>query len=171
MESKIKTQIFGIIAIIIISLISIGVTAQKSTNQSKKLLVKYHYTTEVSYYDVQIDGTKIIYTKTDDEKIKERCAQWIKQSPCWTQQDLITKEAELTSKEIADFKKFIETSKVKQLKNYYGPAQGERCYSYTLKIDKKEIVYCSRPNGPSEPEAFTKVVEKIKEIVEQKFSK
>lgn len=169
--TKNKYLNYGIFALILIGVIFVVIYVQQLSNQSPKLFVSYYYTTEGSYYDVKIEGSKITFTHTDYEKIKDRCAQWIQQSPCWTQQDLITEEAQLTSQEITDLKNLIEETKIMQLENYYGPEQGARCYSYTLKIDEKQITYCSRPDGPSEPEAFTKVTEKIQEIVTQKFSK
>jgi len=169
--AKDKYLTYGIFALLIIGIIFIASCVQQTSKPNKELSVSYHYTTEGSSYDAQIKGSKIIFTHTNYEKIKEKCAQWIQQSPCWTQQDLITEEAQLSNQEITDLNNLIEETKIMQLENYYGPEKGARCYSYTLKIDDKEIMYCSRPDGPSQPEAFTKVSEKIQEIVTQKFAK
>ena len=168
MVTKNKYLNYGIFALVIIGIV-VGCTQQFS-NQTPKLSLNYHYTTEGSSYNAQIEGSKMVFTHTDSEKIKEKCAQWIQQSPCWTQQDLITEEAQLTNQELIDLKDLIEETRIMQLENYYGPEQGERCYSYTLNIYEKETVYCSRPDGPSQPEAFTKVTARIQEIVTQKFS-
>lgn len=168
--TKNKYLTYGIFLLVIMSTIFVVGCVQQSSNQSP-LSISYHYTTEGNSYNAQIDDLKITFTHTDYEKIKDRCAQWIKQSPCWTEEDLITEEAHLTSQEITDLKNLIEETKIMQLEDYYGPSQGERCYPYILKIDEKEINYCSRPEGPSQPEAFSKVTEKIQEIVTQKFSK
>ncbi len=170
MMTKNKYLTYGIFALIIIGIIFVVGRVQQSSNQTS-LSISYHYTTEGSSYNAKIENSKIVFTHTDYEKIKDKCAQWIQQSPCWTQEDLITEEAQLTSQEITDLKNLIEETKIMQLENYYGPSQGERCYPYILKIDEKEINYCSRPDGPSQPEAFTKVTGKIQEIVTQKFSK
>jgi len=169
-------KIFGILALMVVLVIAVFISScvQQTPNQNKELSIIYHYTSEDSYYDVKIEGSKVTYTHTDYEKIKERCAQWIQQLPCWTQQDLITKEGQLTNQEITDLKNIIEKTKIMQLENYYGPEQGGiRCYPYNLKIDGKMITYCSCPDTPcpSQPEAFTKVTAKIQEIVTQKFSK
>ncbi|MBI2672027.1 hypothetical protein HYX16_03785 [Candidatus Woesearchaeota archaeon] len=169
MMTKNKYLNYGIFALVIIGLIFIAGCTQQSSNQTPKLSMSYHYTTEGSYYNVKIEGSEITFTHIDYEKINEKCAQWIQQSPCWTQQDLITEKAQLSNQETTDLKRLIEESKIIQLENYYGPLQGERCYPYILKIGEKEINYCSRPNGPSQPEAFIKVSEKIQEIVTQKF--
>jgi len=168
--AKNKYLIYGI-ALIFIGIIFVVGYIQRSSGQSRELSVSYHYTTERIYYDAQIEGSKIIFTHADYEKIRERCAQWPQQSPCWTQQDLITEESQLTRQEIIDLKNFIEEIKIMQLENYYGPKQEARCYPYTIKINEKEIVYCSGPGAPSKPEAFIKVVDKIQEIVAQKFSR
>jgi len=171
---KMNKKNFGILALMAVLVIGVPLISgcvKGPEEKPKELSVSYYYTSEGSYYDVKIEGSKITYTHTDYEKIKERCAQWIQQSPCWTQQDLITEEAQLTNQEITDLNNLIEETKIMQLEIYYGPEQGARCYSYILKINEKKIVYCSMPNGPSQPEAFTKVTAKIQEIVMQKFSK
>jgi len=138
-------KIFGILSLMVVLVIAVFISncVQQTSNQNKELSIIYHYTSEDSYYDVKIEGSKVTYTHTDYEKIKERCAQWIQQLPCWIQQDLITEEG------------------------------GIRCYPYNLKIDGKMITYCSCPDTPcpSQPEAFTKITAKIQEIVTQKFSK
>jgi hypothetical protein len=163
---------YAIFVLLIISVFCVDCvqqSAQQLPNQVPKLSIRYHYSTEGSFYDVQIVGSKITFIHTDYEKLKEKCAQWIRQFPCWTSEDLITEEAQLTNREITDLKNLIEETKIMQLENYYGPLQRERCYPYTLKIDEKEIIYCSRPDGPPQPEAFAKVTAKIQEIVTQKF--
>jgi hypothetical protein len=161
---------YGIFALIITDIIFLIGCVQQSANQTSDLSVSYHYTTEGGYYDVKIEGSKITYTHTDYEKIKEKCAQWMQQSPCWTPQDLITENAQLTNSEINSLKNLIEETKIMQLESYYGPEQGARCYSYILKIDEKEINYCSRPDGPEEPEPFRLVSKQVQDIVTQKFS-
>lgn len=166
-----KSASYGIFTLIIANTIFITGCIQKYLNQSQKISISYHYTTEGSYYDVRIENSKITFTHTDYAKIKEKCAQWVKQYPCWRQEDLVTEEAQLTNQEITDLKNLIEKTKIMQLENHYGPKKGERCYSHILKIGKKKIIYCSRPGGFSPPEAFIKVSRKIKEIVTKKFSK
>ncbi len=144
---------------------------KQKTNKDQELSVRYHYTTEGSSYDVRIRGTVMTYAHVDQEKIRERCAQWIQQAPCWTHEDIITEEARLTNQEMTDLKNLIGEAKILQLENYYGPELEVRCYPYVLQVNDKEITYCSRPDGPPKPEAFTRVTEKIQELVAQKFSK
>lgn len=162
-----KCLTYGIFVLIIVGIIF--VVSQKELDQSQELSLSYHYTTEGAYYDVKIEGLRITLTHTDYEKIKEKCAQWVQQSPCWTEEDLIAEEAQLTNQEIIDLQNLISETKIIQLENYYGPEQGERCYPYTLRIDEKEITYCSSPDGPARPKAFSEVSQKIQEIVIQKF--
>ena len=168
--TKNKYIYYGIFALLIIGIIFVVECVQQSSNQTP-LSISYYYTTEGSSYNAQIENSKIVFTHADYEKIKDRCAQWIQQSPCWTQDDLITEEAQLTSQEIADLKNLIEETKIMQLETYYGHEQSARCYPHVLKIQEKEINYCSGLNGPNEPEAFTIITGKIQGIVTQKFSK
>ncbi len=162
---------YGIFVLIIVGIIFVVGCVKQSSNQSVELFVSYYYTAEGTFYDAEIKGSKITFTHVDYEKIKEKCAEWIQQSPCWTQQDLLTEEAQLTKQEIIDLRKLIEETKIMQLESYYGPEQGERCYSYTLKINEKKITYCSRPHGLEQPEPFRLVSKQVQDIVTQKFSK
>jgi hypothetical protein len=159
----------GIIALVIIGLFFVVGCVQQSAPQTQTISVRYHYTNEGSYYDALIDGSVILFKHTDTDT-EEKCAQWILQSPCWTEEDLVIEKSQLTAQERDDFINLIEETGILQSESYYGPAQGERCYAYTLKISEKEITYCSRPGGPAQPEAFAKVSGKIQEIVAQKFS-
>src|SRR3989344_5177456 len=130
-----------------------------------ELSLSYRYITEGSYFDANITNSKIVYTHTDYEEIRDKCAQWIQQVPCWTKDDLKTEEAVLTNAELSILKNLIEESKVMELDEYYGPEQGARCYPYTLEIKlkdaEKQITYCSGFDGPEQPEAFEKVTQAI----------
>jgi len=131
------------------------------------LSVNYNYSTEGSFYDVKIENSNIAYTHLDFEKIRDKCSGWIQQAPCWDVNDLITEEAQLTSEEIRVLQGL--SVEAKQLESYYGPAKGQRCYPYVLQVDTKEITYCSRPDGPAQPEAFAQLTLNIEEIVTRTF--
>lgn len=171
---KQKQLIYGILAVItsLVMMIS-GCAGNKTNSQPFQLSVNYHYTTEGSYFDSDITNSKLVYTHVDYEKIKEKCAKWMTQSPCWTQDDLITEEAMLTNTEVEDLRKLIGETKILELNDYYGPERSLRCYPYTLTIQldnvEKEITYCNRPDGPAEPEASKLVSQRITELVNQKF--
>lgn len=147
---------------------------KKDREQEGDFSVIYHYTTEGTYFNAELIGSTIIYTYADSEVIKEKCAQWTLQTPCWTEQDLKTIRAQLSSNEINDLRSLVEETKIMELDKYYGPEGGARCYSYTLKINfggaEKEIVYCSRPDGISPLDAFVRVSGKIEEMVAERFS-
>jgi hypothetical protein len=149
-------------------------TPPEATTESAPLYATYHYGSETAFVEIKINNSKLIYTHLDDEKIKDKCAQWVEQSPCWTETDIVIEEAELANKEIGDLRNLILQTKVMELESYYGPEGPPRCYPYMLTIDidsvKKEVVYCSRPDTPPAPEAFTAVTQKITEIVDEKFS-
>lgn len=160
------------IAILVFGAILISGCVQQTT--SNEFSIGYHFTAEVSYFDAQINGSKLVYTFVYPEDIKDRCGQWTRQEPCWTQNDLKTGEARLTETEISGLVNTIREMKVMELDDYYGPEnQAARCYPYILSIkldsSEKQITYCSSPDGPSAPESFKKVGEMIKEIVSQKI--
>jgi len=132
------------------------------------LSINYHYSTEGIFYDVKIENSNIAYTHLDFEKIREKCSEWIQQAPCWDVNDLITEEAQLTPEEIRVLQGL--SSEAKELESYYGPVEGQRCYPYVLQIAAQKITYCSRPDGPAQPEAFAQLTRNIEEIVARTFS-
>ena len=148
---------------------------EKSTQVDESFYLSYSYSTEIDYIDIQIQNLKLTCTYVDKEKIKNRCAKWIKQSPCWTSEDFITLNLELSKKELVECKKVAEQNNIFDLNNYYGPPSGERCYAKTLivKINNKEkqIIHCSSPKNETAPEAFNNVINKINELINQKTKK
>jgi hypothetical protein len=145
---------------------------QKEIIPQSEFSVSYYFTAETTYEKIEINETKLVYTYFKD--VNGKCAHWLQQSPCWTQNDLKTEEIELSKNELNELKNLIRETGIMGLNNYYGPEEELRCYPYKLTIffegTNKEIIYCSRPDGPEEPEAFRKVSEKITEIVDRKFS-
>lgn len=142
------------------------------TGCAQDFSLRYRYTTEIAYFDAEIADSRLTYTHPDYDAVKERCAQWVQQAPCWTQKDLVTEQAPLSQSERSELLGLIHQTGVMDLESYYGPREGERCYTYTLTVeldDEKTVVYCSRP-GSVAPEAFDAITLKIEEIVDAKFS-
>ena len=154
-----------IICLLLPVLVCVSACAKKS------LSLEYQYSSEGSSEDIKIEGSKITYVHTDYEKIKERCAQWIQQAPCWTEEDLITEESQLTEEEISNLSNLVEETRIMQLDSYYGPSVEARCYSHILKIQKKEINYCNGFDSPERPVAFGTIEDQLQKIVAQKFQK
>jgi hypothetical protein len=163
--------IYGAGTLMLIAILLVIGNLRKPSNQASKLSVSYYSTTEGGSYHAQIEDSEIKFIHTDYESIKDKCSAWIKQAPCWTEQDLISEEAHLTALELNDLKTLIEETKILQLDSYYGPTQGERCYPYLLEVNGKEINYCSSPDSPAEPEPFHLVSKKVQDLVTQHFSK
>ena len=128
--------------------------------------ISYHYSTETSFFGVDINGSTMIYTHLDEDKIREKCSTWIQQAPCWDAGDLVSEAARLTPAEVADLDSLVMNTK--NMESYSGP-DDLRCYPHILVIDGREMTYCSRPDGPSEPEAFALITEKIELLVSEKF--
>lgn len=181
MQSKQKYRVLKILiftilvigTITILSLVFLGHIPQKTSPQSQ-LYIRYHYTTEATYQDIEINKSRLIYTYFPEEIAKEKCASWIIQSPCWTEKDLKTKEAILSEDEVNDLTSLINETDFMNLKNTYGGAsQYQRYYPHTLFVKigekQKEVVYQSFPGASPMPKAFKKVKDKLFELIDKKF--
>jgi hypothetical protein len=151
-------------------------TQEEKTNYSSFHL--YYYTTaEVAYEKIQIDGNKLKHEYLDTNKVASKCVNWIQQSPCWTQEDILKKSKTLTQTEMDTLNELINQYKYFDLNNYYGPMNEDgtnaevRCYSYELSIEfktnDKKVIFCDRPVPPESgpmPTAFRKIMEKIQTL-------
>jgi hypothetical protein len=136
------------------------------------LRIEYFFTAEATYNKIEIDQNRLIYIYFDDAE--NRCAQWVAQEPCWTEDDLKTKEADLTDKEINDLIGLVRQTGFMQLeKTYGGASELQRFYPYYLKVqlgnEKKEVVYQSYPGSTPVPEAFQRLADRLHELVTEKF--
>ena len=146
-----------------------------SISEQSELYMNYHFTAEAAYRDIKINQSKLIYTYFED--VEGKCEGWVAQIPCWTGEDLTTKEVPLSEEEISDLIRLINQTGFMNLENRYGPDSiSARCYPLTLSVkigkNEKEVVYCDRPIAPVSPpmpEAFKKVKDKLFELVDKNF--
>jgi len=136
--------------------------------------VRYHFTAEATYQEIEVAGTKLSFTYFED--IQHRCEHWLEQRPCWTPADLTTKEATLYEDEVRDLRNLIEKSKFMDLDEVYGGApRHQRYYAYRLSVElggiTKEVTYQSFPEAPAPPEAFEAVRKRLFEIVAARFGR
>ena len=149
-----------------------GCAAPTPPTATPPLAIVYHFTAETTYENIEINQNKLTYTFFADTENK--CAHWVAQNPCWTENDLQTKETNLTESEINALASLIRQTDFMKLGNTYGGApEGERYYAYTLKVklgdEAKEVVYQSFPGAGSKPEAFEKLEHHLHELIQAKF--
>jgi len=131
------------------------VEPEHRAQQPPSLVVRYRFTAEATYQDILVEGAKLRFTYFED--VKQKCAQWIEQSPCWTPADLTAKEATLSEEEGRDLLNPIQQSKFMELENVYGGAkEHQRYYAQTLTVELggtvKEVTYQSFPDAAPPPE-------------------
>lgn len=132
----------------------------------------YLFTAETAYERVEINQARLVYTTFED--VDDRCAQWIEQSPCWSEGDLKTREAPLSEGELRDLADFIRQAGFLSLEDSYGGAQpGQRYYPYRLSVvmgaTSKEVTYQSYPGASPMPDAFQAVMDRLYELVDAKL--
>lgn len=130
------------------------------------------FTAETTYESIEIDNSRLVYTFFED--VENKCAHWLYQSPCWTEADLKTRETSLSEGEINDLIDLIRQTSFMKLDNTYGGvSQGQRYYTYNLTVhlaeEKKEVIYQSFPGADPMPEAFKRLIDKLHELVKEKF--
>ena len=175
MKARRKRWVAAIVALVVIAGISLLLGHIQRGGSRPHLYVKYHYTAEATYQDIEISRSELIYTYFPKEIAKEKCANWIKQSPCWTEEDLRTSQVSLSEDEIDDLVSLIRKTGFMDLESTYGGAdESQRYYAHgiTVKIGEKEkaVVYQSCPDASPMPDAFEKLMDKLFELVSKRFN-
>jgi len=141
-------------------------------NDYLKFEAYYYHTTESTYEEVSIKEGKLTYTYFKDEK--GDCSQWLQQKPCWTMDNLKSKEVILTKPDVDSLALKIEKYSFGKLDTVIGnPAESERYYTFDLSfktssIDKK-VQFKSVPGGVTMPDAFRKSRDELMKLVRKKF--
>jgi len=136
------------------------------------LSIVYHFTAETTYKNIEVNQNQLKYTFFEDTE--NRCANWVAQSPCWTDNDLQTKETALAEDEVNALADLIRQTNFMQLGDTYGGAsEGIRYYAYTLKVqfadEAKEVTYQNFPGSEAKPEAFEKLESRLHALILEKF--
>lgn len=134
--------------------------------------ITYLFTAEAAFDKIEVNQGKLSYTYFDD--VNDKCAQWVNQKPCWTEQDLRTKEADLLEGDINGLITLIRQTKFMEQTDSYGGASSEqRAYPHHLKVKlgevEKEVVYQSFPAAQPMPEAMKKLIDRLHALVNEKF--
>lgn len=130
------------------------------------LTLRYQTSAEVMYTDIRVENGRLMYTFFNDPD--NRCAQWFKSTPCWTEDDLQTRERELTEPELAALYALVAQLQAEPLK---GDSFGEtnlrkRAYTETLTINydqtQQQLRYRSSPQAEPKPALFAELESKLR---------
>lgn len=140
-------------------------TACEHLPMEEDLALHYATSSETSYTDIKIEQGQLAYTYFEDTD--NRCAQWFKSTPCWTQADLKTVTAPLDVETETALRHWISEQKRPEaappieLQAAQAPSSLERAYSEKLTIrlgqHEQQLVYLSRPDAPPKPESFQQI--------------
>lgn len=137
-----------------------------------KLSLRYQTSSETSYTDLDLQGNVLTYTYFIDED--NRCAQWFKSTPCWTEADLKTRTVTLGEHEIEALSALVRHSGYFDLtENEFGETnKRERAYTETLTVkhgDQERVIrYRSSLASAKKPGAFAQLEQALRERIELK---
>lgn len=149
-----------------------GCASPHPATVTPSLSIVYHLTAEATYKNIEVNQSQLIYTFFEDTENK--CTNWVAQSPCWTDNDLQTRQIALSAEEVNTLVTLIRQTDFMKLGDTYGGAsEGIRYYAYTLKVhladEQKEVTYQSFPGSEAKPEAFEKLETRLRELVQEKI--
>lgn len=157
------------------TIVALLLTACERLSMEEDLTLHYFTSTEGSYTDIKLEQGQLTYTYFEDTE--NRCAQWFKSMPCWTQADLKTisapldAETETALRNVLNEKKLMEATPT-ALQTTQGQASPERAYSEKLDIrlgqNEQQLVYLSRPDAPPKSESFQQI-EQLLQTAAQKL--
>jgi hypothetical protein len=167
------TILLAFIPIVALPVIFSAIFTPKSISATgNDFRITYHSSSEYTYQDISIIDHRISYTYAPGNLIK--CQNWVAKTPCWTSQDLITRETDLTDSEyrtvhdLADDQRFLSLQKT-----YGGASRSTRYYPVSIRVHigntDRETVYQSFPQAKPMPDAFKNVAEGIVRLAQFKF--
>ncbi|PID49461.1 MAG: hypothetical protein CR991_06880 [Proteobacteria bacterium] len=130
-----------------------------------------HFSTngESYYTDIKLENGQLTYTYFQDAE--NRCAQWFKSEPCWSQEDLTTLSTQLSSEEQAQLSELIQNSGILQLVDDHSGEnrKGQRAYTEKLDVklasEERHFRHHSSPNAAPKPEAFALLEKALRDTV------
>jgi hypothetical protein len=158
--------------ILIVLLVASGLhPGQSAARPAGPLLVHYHYTAESVYEDILVNETMLVHTSFSDTARK--CDRWIRQSPCWSEQDLTTSEYPVSPAEAEAIRTTLRTSGFFSLNATWGGAgENQRYYPVVLTAAdngvEQTVVYQSFPGADPEPAAFVQVRDAVLDLKQKK---
>lgn len=133
----------------------------QQTLPSNEFSLRFRATGESFYTEINLENGILNYTYFEDTD--GRCAQWVKSTPCWQEEDLKTISLALRPEDLDNLYAVIKESGALSLKRdtFGGAKAGQRHYRQTLDImldgKEKQLVYQSFPGSSPKPEAFARL--------------
>lgn len=155
------------------TIVALLLTACERLPMDEDLALHYFTSTEGSYTDIKLEQGQLTYTYFEDTE--NRCAQWFKSTPCWTQADLKTVSAPLDAETETALRNLLNKQKlIDQAPAALTAAESsptERSYSEKLDlrlgIHKQQLIYRSRPDAPPKPESFQQIEQLLQTAAEK----
>ena len=133
----------------------------QQTLPGNEFSLRFLATGESFYTEITLANGILSYTYFEDTA--GRCAQWVKSTPCWQEDDLKTISLALRPEDLDNLYAVIKESGALTLKRdtFGGAKAGQRHYRQTLDImldgKEKQLVYQSFPGSSPKPEAFARL--------------
>ena len=135
--------------------------------EDHRLYLRYLTSGESFYSEIKLEQGILYHTQFQDTD--NRCAQWVKSSPCWTEDDLKTTSMALSREDIDNLYDVIGESGIFDIQETQigGAKKGQRYYAQRLEIHmgevEKHLIYQSFPGATPKPEAFQRMETALQE--------
>lgn len=145
------------------TIVALLLTACERLPMDEDLALHYFTSSESTYTDIKVEQGQLTYTYFEDTE--NRCAQWFKNTPCWTSADLKTVTAPLDTETEAALRKLVKEQNLMEQAptalTATEPQPVERSYNEKLDIrlgtNEQQLIYRSRPDAPPKPESFQQI--------------
>ncbi|MEZ5537761.1 MAG: hypothetical protein R3F02_19335 [Thiolinea sp.] len=157
-----KYIFFAVLLALIFGLAGCEPEENESMPNRPPLTLRYQTSAEAMYTDIRVENGRLSYTFFEDTD--NRCAQWFKSTPCWSEADLQTRERQLTVEELDKLYALAEKMHRAPLnKEVYGETNlRKRAYTETLTVGyskdvPQQLRYRSSPQAGPKPEVFAEL--------------
>lgn len=149
----------------------VGCNGNYSQLAAHDLHLRFWESGESFYTDITLQQGVLRYTYFVDTE--QRCAQWIKSTPCWQDSDLQTLSKPLNAAELEQLYALVQSSGISQLtQTTFGGARPEqRYYAQTLEVgidgQQHTFTYQSFPVASPKPAAFAQIEQTLRDYAQQ----
>lgn len=155
------------------TIVALCLTACERLSMDEDLALHYFTSSESSYTDIKLEQGQLTYTYFEDTE--SRCAQWIKNTPCWTSTDLKTVTAPLDAATETELRKLVTEQKRMEQTPVAAlttePQAVERSYNEKLAIrlgtNEQQLIYRSRPEAPPKSKSFQQIEQLLQNAAEK----
>ncbi len=140
-----------------------------SASDADDLYLHYATNGESYYTDIKVEAGELIHTYFIDHE--NRCAQWFRNEPCWTQADLRTTKRSLDHQELAALQTLISDSAVLKMNTETFGEQDphQRAYAEILEVrmggEACQLTYRSNPEAAGKPAEFTTLEQALQSLL------